>query len=75
LRRFMALLLGQFLRDLFCKILASRAGSQKPRSKSRVRGGAFSKNEARPKGPGAPRYAAAQYMQKTPKNNGLFEIW
>jgi hypothetical protein len=33
------------------------------------------KKEARPKGPGKPLRVAAQYIQKTPKNNGLFDIW
>src|SRR4029434_9303546 len=33
------------------------------------------KKEARPKGPGNTLRVAAQYIQKTPKNNGLFGIW
>src|SRR2546428_12484074 len=39
-------------------------------------GGAFSpKKEARPKGTGHTLRVAAQYIQKTAKNNGLFGIW
>jgi hypothetical protein len=33
------------------------------------------KKEARPKGTGHTLRVAAQYIQKTPKNNGLFGIW
>ncbi len=33
------------------------------------------KKEARPKRPGNTLRVAAQYIQKTPKNNGLFGIW
>src|SRR6185436_8293721 len=33
------------------------------------------KKEARPKGPGNTLCVAAQYIQKTPKNNDLFAIW
>ena len=33
------------------------------------------KKEARPKRPGSTLCVAAQYIQKTPKNNGLFGIW
>jgi hypothetical protein len=44
--------------------------------KPEIRKGAIRpKKEARPKGPGKPLRVAAQYIQKTPKNNGLFEIW
>jgi hypothetical protein len=35
----------------------------------------MTKKEARPKGPGDSLLAAAQYIQKTSKNNGLFEVW
>jgi hypothetical protein len=44
--------------------------------KPEIRKGAIHpKKEARPKGPGKPLRVAAQYIQKTPKNNGLFDIW
>jgi hypothetical protein len=33
------------------------------------------KKEARPKGPGNTLLVAAQYIQKTRKNNGLLAIW
>jgi hypothetical protein len=33
------------------------------------------KKEARPKGTGHTLRVAAQYIQKTLKNNGLFRIW
>src|SRR5258707_4889649 len=33
------------------------------------------KKETRPKRPGNTLRVAAQYIQKTPKNNGLFGIW
>jgi hypothetical protein len=32
------------------------------------------KKEARPKGPGTPLLIAAQYSQKSPKNNALFRV-
>jgi hypothetical protein len=33
------------------------------------------KKQARPNGPGDSLRVAAQYIQKTPKNNGLFGLW
>jgi hypothetical protein len=40
-----------------------------------LRGRFSPKKEARPKGTGHTLRVAAQYIQKTPKNNGLFGIW
>src|SRR5215472_3921234 len=41
----------------------------------KIGGASRPKKEARPKGPGNSLRVAAQYIQETPKNNGLFGIW
>jgi hypothetical protein len=43
--------------------------------KNGIGGVTIPKKEARPFGPGDSLCVAAQYIQKTPKNNGLFGIW
>src|SRR3981189_145415 len=78
LRRFMALLLVVQWRG------ADLAGKPGPTFPDRAqnlkceRGNGLDlgpKKEARPKGPGNTLRVAAQYSQKTPKNNDLFGIW
>jgi hypothetical protein len=73
LRRFM----GSFFQP--CngeRDLAGMAGTSGTSLKPEIRKGAIRpKKEARPKGPGKPLRVAPQYIQKTPKNNGLFDIW
>jgi hypothetical protein len=46
-----------------------------PRLKNGIEGLTIPKKEARPIGPGDSLRVAAQYIQKTPKNNGLFGVW
>src|SRR6185312_2056253 len=68
---------------LFCLSMISRQTrtafvpreNRYPLFRIMLRGRFPPKKETRPKGTGHTLRVAAQYIQKTPKNNGLFGIW